>query len=140
MPKPFPRVLTFPYTPRWGGNRQRETAEQFTVTLRDLTTVERLDHQAALQELLEKNGYGADGVPREGANPIVYARASLEKQCELVALRFVSVTGLSIEVGNEGGAVREIFGFEPMLTYCPDLVLELASRLLAGPDGEEAKN
>jgi hypothetical protein len=141
MAKPF--LLSWEYTPKWKENRSRSKEEQFTVRLRDFSEQARIEQQEMIygkakaieneEPDAEKDAAKKDYVEKS----FVIRKVDLERCKELVREKLVSVTGLTIEDGDKQIPITD---YVLMDKYCPDLVVEIAKRLLNGADPEELKN
>jgi len=139
MGKPF--RLTFEFTPAAFGNRQRTRDEQFTVTIRDLAIMRRL-------EWLEKMTTEAPDIPevpkdhKQTTEEALAMLAATKKQTQwkidFAKKHTVRVSNLTV-IGADSEEV-EVKTAEQLEEFCADALQEIADRLLFGAGEEELKN
>lgn len=133
MGKPF--SLTFDYTPKWKGNRDREEPDRVTVRLRDYTESKRID---ILDKMRATIGDKPEGQENELQRAIEIKRKNLELSLNLVKDYVMSVENLSLDLGAE--EPKKITTAKELCEHCEDLALEIAGRLTNGAEAEEIKN
>lgn len=126
--------LTFEYTPKWKGNRERAEGERITARLRDFTESKRIEILEKMRESIGDRPEGVDELKRL----VEIKRKNLEFSLRVVKDYFVGIDNLSVQFGDD--EVKPICTVEELCRYCEDLALELASRLTNGPDEQEIKN
>lgn len=141
MSKPF--LLTFSYTPKWKGNRDRDAADQIRFTLRDLQESKRvLEQDRIAKALVSREKVEESKKPEERQFGVEWALTLKQEQIhlayDLVRRHVVKFEPFQIE--DDLGQVRDIKDFDGMCEHCSDLVGEIFQRLLNGPDADEIKN
>lgn len=140
MGKPF--RLTFEFTPAAFGNRKLPKEEQFTVTVRDISIVKRLE----AMESLATEAPDMPEPPKDQKQTPEQFRAMIEATKKQAAWKsafakkfIVRVNGFSI-AGENGEATVEVKTAAELEEHCPDVLQEVADRLLFGAGEEELKN
>lgn len=136
MAKPF--SLKFSYTPNFLDNRKRVPDEQFSVTLIDTSIEAKVD---ALARFVAEAPDADDGDISKNALAVARMKAQkaqVEWRKAFAMPLIVSVTGLSVE--DKDGKPVEVKTAEDLAKYAPDVVQDIASRLLFGAGEEELKN
>lgn len=139
MGKPF--RLTFDYTPKFSDNRKREPKDQFTVTLSDISIQGRL---SALESLTAEAPDPPEApkdrrqTPEEFQAQIAAQRKQVEWRKRFVMPHIVRVNGLSVTDKEDKDV--EVKTGEDLEKFLPDVVQELANRLLLAADEDELKN
>lgn len=139
MAKPF--KLIFEYTPSFGANRTRDPKEQFTVTIEDISILDRLkaleDVSAEAPDAPEAPKDRKQSV-KEFQEQILAQRKQVEWRKKFALLHIVRVNGLTVITREEKEI--EVKSAEELEKLCPDVVQEVANRLLFGAGEEELKN
>lgn len=139
--------LSFSYSPLWKENRRREPAEQITFRLRDLQTSKRIAEQRRIYDELtseekaasaEKDAAAPKAV-RDGTQIVLDLQVSRNDLVEKLVFRHI-VSFTEFSVIDADGREIPVKTKEELAEHCSDLVAELGSRLLNGPDQEELKN
>lgn len=133
MAKPF--SLTFEYTPKWKGNRNREELDRITVRLRDYTESKRIE---ILDKMRATFGDKPEGQDSELQRAIEIKRKNLELSLGVVRDYVLSVENLLLDLGGE--EPKKITTAKELCEHCEDLALEIAGRLTNGADADEIKN
>lgn len=142
--------LNFEYTPKWKGNRSRPKEDMFTVRLKDFSEQARIEEHERFYGGAKKLAalpQPDEAAPEPASEPVkekdemltVFAvkKSDLSRCKKLVEENLVSISGLVIQDGDKELTISD---YKLLEQYCPDLVVELAKRLLDGADEEERKN
>lgn len=137
--KHVPFYPQFSFTPKWKDNRQRDVAEQFRVDLRDLPEGRRIAKAHGLANIAMGQPSG-EGDPKSQLDAALETATARVKFCEeLVEKHLIAIHNLAI-VAENGEDVIEVKTFAQLRELAQDAVIEIAERLLHGPDADEIKN
>jgi len=134
--KPF--SLSFDYTPKWKNNRKRDDADRVVVRLRDFSQSKQIAISEKMREQLTAATATQQDAQTAAKAILDLRRSNLEVSFDLLRKHFVSVSNLAVESDN--GETIEIRDADALIEHCEDLALEIAMRLVNGPDEEELKN
>jgi hypothetical protein len=139
MAKAF--ALSFEYTPKWKKNRERAPEDRFTVRLRDFPESKRISITEEIRGGLDNlnfNEVNDTEKAKQVSSAITTIRKNnIEKSLKLVEENLLSINGLSVAVGD---GETEITTASDLCHYCEELAMEIAARLVSGPDEDELKN
>lgn len=133
--------LWFDYTPKFKGNRDRPNEAQCTVTLADFTEFDRIEAMKKLSEALPDRTPAE--IEKESFSSIKLrvdeAEAHLTWSVGLVKKHFLAIKNLSVRTYGQEAAVA-VTDFDSAREHAPDLLVEIAGRLVYGPDEDEKKD
>jgi hypothetical protein len=138
--KPF--SLSFDYTPKWKGNRERPEADRVTVRLRDFPQSKQIALSEEFSEAFKAIDFSAmdDTVKAQAVQKSLLdlKKNNLSMSFTLLRKQLVSVSNLTVLDAEEKEV--EVKTADQLIQLCEELAMELVTRLVNGADAEEIKN